>query len=42
MEELETYATLYQNMVAQYITACMIMELCLVAERRPVSMFSKM
>ena len=35
LQEVETYVSLRQNTVAQYISARHIMDLCLAAKRRP-------
>ena len=34
LEEIGVYTALRQNMVAQYIVTCIIMDLCLAAERK--------
>ena len=36
LEEIRVYIARRQNMVAQYIATCPIMDLCLAAERNPV------
>ena len=35
LEEISLYITRHQNMVAQYIATCPIMDLCLAADWRP-------
>ena len=41
LQEVKNYFALLQNTAAQYIATRLIMDLCLVAERRPGKMMSK-
>ena len=41
LQEVETYVSHHQNTVAQFIATRPIMDLCLVAERRPGSRVTK-
>ena len=40
LKEVETYVFCHKNTVAQYITNCPILEICLVEEQRPVAQVS--
>ena len=41
LDEIEVYITRVQNMVAEYIATCPIMDLCLAAEQRRVMRLSR-
>ena len=41
LEEIGVYINFRQNMVAQYIATCPIMDLCLAAERNPEMRLSR-